>query len=48
MSRNHWEQIKTDRQDYGNRGDGNGVACVKFCKLILVSGEKLLLCQSRP
>ena len=24
------------------------VACVKFCKLIVVSGEQLLLCQSRP
>jgi hypothetical protein len=24
------------------------VACVKFCQLIVVSGEKLLLCQSRP
>jgi putative transposase len=30
------------------RRNARQVACVKFCKLIMVSGEKLLLCQSRP
>jgi hypothetical protein len=39
-------RLATEMRELGAAGDL--VACVKFCKLIVVSGEKLLLCQSRP